>query len=153
MKNTSPFIFTLALVWIGFASTQVYAQTPTPNTEVQASEKSHHVVMQLVSDDLMSWKGLMKNLSNLTSGWPELEIMVVCHGPGIYFLHDEKSPHIEAIRGYAAQGVIFAACENTMKGKNISNELITEVAERVPMGIQTLVLKQEEGWAYVKAGL
>lgn len=122
------------------------------NVLTEAAEK-HHLVIQLVSDDLMSWKGLMKNLSNLTSGWPELEIMVVCHGPGIYFLHNGKSPHLEAIKGYIESGVTFAACENTMKGKKIDDASILASAVRVPMGIQTIVLKQDAGWAYVKAGL
>lgn len=156
MKNIIRKAGALALLAI-LASASSWAQTgemlDSDGKAQSATAGEHRLVIQLVSDDLMAWKGLMKNLSNLTSGWPELEIMIVCHGPGIYFLHNEKSPHIASIQTYINGGVTFAACENTMKGKNIDDASILESALRVPMGIQTIVLKQEAGWAYIKAGL
>jgi len=116
-------------------------------------ENQHRLIIQFVNDDSQSQKGLMKNLSNLTQGWPELEIEVVCHGPGIFILHNEKSDYQDQIRKFIEIGVVFAACENTMKGKQIDNSEIMTEAVRVPMGIKEIVLKQEAGWSYVKAGI
>jgi len=43
-------------------------------------------------------------------------------------------------------------CENTLKQRKIDKSEILPEASFVPVGIAELVLKQEEGWAYIKAG-
>jgi intracellular sulfur oxidation DsrE/DsrF family protein len=141
----NPMKFLLITLFSVF-SLGVFAQT-------ESNESEHRLIIQFVNDDPQSQKGLMKNLSNLTSGWPELQIEVVCHGPGIFILHNEKSIYSDQIRNFIEMGVVFAACENTMKGKKIDNAEIMEEATRVPMGIKEIVLKQEAGWSYVKAGI
>ena len=50
-------------------------------------------------------------------------------------------------------GVRFVACENTMKQKNIKKEEILPEVGFVPMGIGEIIMKQEKGWSYLKAGL
>lgn len=121
--------------------------------QTSSQETAHRVVIQFVNDDPQSQAGLMKNLKNLTTGWPELQIEVVCHGPGIFIIHTEKSEWIDEIQGYMDMGVEFIACENTMKGKQISETEIMPTALRVPMGIAHIILRQEAGWAYIKAGI
>ena len=123
------------------------------SANAQANEQEHRLVIQLVNGDSLSHFGLMKNIKNLTAGWPELEIEVVCHGPGLALLHKEKSKFLVEVEHYSDAGVRFVACENTMKAKNISKAKITDRAVFVPMGIKEIVLKQEAGWSYIKAGI
>jgi intracellular sulfur oxidation DsrE/DsrF family protein len=53
----------------------------------------------------------------------------------------------------ANAGVSFAACENTMRrGLNVSRSDLLPVAVTVPSGVAEVVLKQEAGWSYLKAG-
>lgn len=130
-----------ALLFTGFSS--IYAQT----------ESEHKVVFQLVNGDSLSQAGLIKNLNNLTAGWPELQIEVVCHGPGISFLHQKKSMFLPQIEALSEKGVDFVACANTMKAKNIPESAISKSARIVPMGIKEIVLKQEQNWSYIKAGV
>lgn len=142
MKNI---ILILSLLLIGFSS-----EAQNNHSENQAE---HKLIIQLVNGDSLSQFGLIKNLRNLTTGWPELQIEVVCHGPGIGFLVNGKSPFLDDIHKLAEQGVTFAACENTMKAKKIPADKISKDAITVPMGIQEVVLKQEAGWSYIKAGV
>jgi len=51
------------------------------------------------------------------------------------------------------RGIIFVACENTLKGRDIPREAIMEEFDFVPMGIGEVMEKQEQGWSYVKGGI
>jgi uncharacterized protein len=122
------------------------------NLQAQKMPK-HKIVMQLSSADTLNWKGLMNNLRNLKEGWGDsLLIEVVAHGPGIELLMQQKTTQLENIRKMKAKGIIFYACENTMKEKKISPESIIAEAAYVKMGIGHIVLRQEAGWSYIKAG-
>ena len=51
------------------------------------------------------------------------------------------------------QGVIFAACNNTMKRKKIAKSDLLPFVTVVPAGVAEVIEKQEAGWAYIKRGL
>jgi uncharacterized protein len=125
---------------------------PSSATFAQAAP-GHKMVMQLASNDTMVWKGLMNNLRNLKEGWGDsLQLEVVAHGPGIELLMQQKTNQLENIRKMKAKGIIFYACENTMKEKKIPVEAIIPEANFVRMGIGHIVVRQEQGWSYIKAG-
>jgi intracellular sulfur oxidation DsrE/DsrF family protein len=109
--------------------------------------------MQLTSNDINVHKGLTKQLNNLKNGWGDsVEIEVVCHGPGIDFITTEKSGFKEEINQLLKRGIVFVACENTMREKQIPKESIMMGMQFVQMGIGEIVVKQEQGWSYIKAG-
>jgi intracellular sulfur oxidation DsrE/DsrF family protein len=113
----------------------------------------HHIVMQLVSGDELVHKGLIKQLNNLKNGWGDtVAIEVVCHGPGIELLMKEKSTQQNEIQKLIKRDIVFVACENTMREKKISYEAILPNTKFVVMGIGEIVIKQEQGWSYIKAG-
>jgi intracellular sulfur oxidation DsrE/DsrF family protein len=124
------------------------------NVHGQVAPKSgHRIVMQLSTNDTLAWKGLMNNLRNLKEGWGDsLTLEVVAHGPGIEFLMTGKTTQQEKIIAMKKLGIIFYACENTMREKNISHDRIIAQADFVRMGIGHIVRRQEEGWSYIKAG-
>lgn len=113
----------------------------------------HRIVMQLSSGDTLEHKGLVNNLKNFKEGWGDSAIVeVVVHGPGIDLVTKGKSTSYEGIQQLIQQGIRFVVCRNTMKQKNISEDQIIPNVEFVPMGIGEVVLKQELGWSYLKAG-
>ncbi len=117
------------------------------------TKATHHVVIQLSTNDTMAWKGAISNIVNLKKGWgDDVEIELVAHGPGIGFLLSSQTTQLAAITKLKADGVIFAICENTLNSKNINPSLILPEAITVPMGIGEVILKQELGWSYIKAG-
>jgi uncharacterized protein len=119
----------------------------------QSSQPQHRIIMQLSSNDTLSWKGLMNNLRNLKEGWGDSVLLeVVAHGPGIELLMHEKTTQQASIQKMKNYGVVFYACENTMKEKKIPKEKIIPEASFVRMGIGHVVLRQESGWSYIKAG-
>lgn len=150
-------IFFNAICFLAFAQTNKQAINNNSNTIEQKStatkKAKHKIIMQLSSNDTLVWKGLMNNLKNLKAGWGDsLTIEVVAHGPGIELLMSNKTTQYQNIIKFVQQGIVFVACENTMKEKNISKEQIITEAQFVKMGIGEIVLKQEQGWSYIKAG-
>lgn len=148
MRNIASISVITVLIFNLAVSTAVFSQTAHNKIEAK-----HKIVMQLTSSDTLVHAGLFKQLKNLKEGWGEnVAIEVVCHGPGINLLHTEKNKYAEAIENFTKQGVVFVACENTLKEKNIAKEKISHSAVFVLMGIGEIVEKQEQGWSYIKAG-
>ena len=143
MKRLS-FVFTFLLC------TFVMTQT----MQAQDTGKGHKVVFQFVSADTLSQKSLINNLRNLKAAWPEADVEVVFHGGGIGMVMTEKTKYANILQDYAEKKQIeMVVCENTMRERKVTKEQLLPFVGTVPMAIAELVLKQEQGWAYLKAGL
>lgn len=114
--------------------------------------KKHKIVMQFTDSDSLSQASVTGQVKNIRTAWPNAEIEVVCHGPGLDLLITSKSKASKAVTDWSGQGVVFSACNNTMKRRNVKKEELLPTAQVVPSAMIELTLKQEEGWAYVKGG-
>lgn len=112
--------------------------------------KKHKIVMQFTSSDSVSQASVVGQVKNIRTAWPNAQIEVVCHGPGLDLLQTTKSKAASQVAEWSGKGVVFAACNNTMKRKNLKKEDLLNTAVVVPSAMIELTLKQEKGWAYVK---
>ena len=129
-------------------SFNLFAQ-PTANSIIA----QHRVVLQLSSNDTLVWKGVMNNIKNLKNAWGDsVAIEVVAHSSGIEFLMMSKTTQQENIAYYKSNGVLFVGCENTLRERKIPKETIIPEAGFVKSGVAEVILKQEQGWSYIKAG-
>jgi intracellular sulfur oxidation DsrE/DsrF family protein len=110
------------------------------------------IVFQLTTDDTTAHKALMKQLGNITSVKPDTRIEVVCHGPGLDMLRKDRSIVADKVKGFAAKGITFSACEFSLKERNVPKESILPAAGFVEAGIIHIVTRQAEGWYYIKSG-
>jgi uncharacterized protein len=140
MKNLFVFLFFLGLSGIGTLKAQ--SSPPAP----------HRIVFQLVSADTVVHKALMKQLANLLSLAPTAEIEVVCHGPGLEMLVASQSKVAGKLEGFRKQGIAFVGCEFSMRDRKIDKSMLLPSAGTVPAAILEIVMKQEQGWSYIKAG-
>ena len=116
--------------------------------------KVHKVVVQLNTADTASWSGVIGNIKNMQKVWPKnLYVEVVVHGKAIEFLVKDKTFFTKDIQLLATQGIKFSACQNTMRKHNITEDMLIKEAGTVPSGVVEVILKQEEGWSYIKSGL
>lgn len=128
-------------------STYSFAQT-TDNGS------GHKIVFQFVSGDTLSQHSLVNNLKNLRESWPKAEVEVVFHGNGIFMVMGEKTKYTKELQDFSEQkNIKLVVCENTMKQKKIVRSQLLPFVSTVPMAIAELVIKQEQGWSYLKAGL
>ena len=125
--------------------------TATVTANAQAKEAvKHRVVIQMSTADTQEQIGLIRNLGHLLKGWGDsFEAEVVAHGPGISFVTN-GSVVAEEVKILAAKGIKFVACENTMKQKGIRGADLLKGVSTVPMGLAEIIMKQEEGWSYIK---
>jgi intracellular sulfur oxidation DsrE/DsrF family protein len=116
-----------------------------------AQNPIHKVVIQLNTSDTLVWHGALKNISNIqTALGPSTQIELVAHGSGIGILIDGKTTQKAQIAALAATGVLFKACENTIRERKIDRTTILSQVGTVPSGVAEVVLKLEAGWAYLK---
>ena len=143
MKTTHTFFALMALLLI---SCSAAAQT----AEV-ADLEPHKLVIQLTSQDSLVHKNLIKQMNNIMAAAPNTQIEVVCHGPGISILQLSQSTVLSALQKLKGKAT-FIACENTLIEKKIPKTDIIPEADFVKAGIVQIIIRQEQGWSYVKAG-
>jgi intracellular sulfur oxidation DsrE/DsrF family protein len=56
------------------------------------------------------------------------------------------------IEGMKEKGIVFTACEFSMKERKVSKEEMMPDVGYVKAGIIHVVERQEQGWSYIKAG-
>ena len=128
-----------------FCSATVVAQNTT--------SAIHKVVIQLNSADTAAWGGVLGNIKNLSKIWPDqLQIEVVVHGRALDFLVASKSHLVNDVEQLSKKGIIFSACENTMGKYGITKQMLIPSVFTVPSGVGEVILKQEAGWSYLRAG-
>lgn len=115
-------------------------------------KKKHKVVFQLTSGDTLVHKAMVRQIGHLLEAAPNSKIEVVCHSAGLPFLVTNQTKQAEKIKELKNRGVEFYACENSMRDKNVKKSDLLPESGTVPSGIVEVVLKQEKGWSYIKAG-
>ncbi|MFN8344313.1 MAG: DsrE family protein [Spirosomataceae bacterium] len=114
--------------------------------------KEHRIVFHLATSDTLAQKALVKQLSNVLDYWNTAQLEVVVHNNGVNFMKQEEARFAKEIAALKARGVVFAVCENTLKQRKIEKSQILPSAVFVPVGLAEIVIRQEEGWSYIKAG-
>lgn len=146
MKSFHKKIITSLLIFVSVLS--LNAQ----NKKVDNKKPEHKIIFQLTSGDTTAHKQLMKQFNNILSVSPTTKIEVVCHGAGLDMLVLGKTIIEDKIKQLSEKGVVFNACEFSMKEKKVDRSQIIPVAGFVSAGIIEIVTKQEQGWSYIKAG-
>jgi intracellular sulfur oxidation DsrE/DsrF family protein len=130
-----------------FLSLQLKAQ----DEPVVVDNKVHKMVMQFTVGDSTEQQSVVLQVANIRQAWPKAQIEVVCHSSGLNLLIKGKSKAAAKVEELSKQGIVFAACNNTMRRMKIGKDALLPTAVVVPSAMVELVSKQESGWAYVKA--
>ena len=122
------------------------ATSPSPDA-------GHRVVLEVTTENPDAWQAILNNVDNLKAALGDkTQVRVVAHGKGLGLLLATNAALKERMQNAATRGVVFAACENTMKKQNIKKEQLLPFVITVDSGIAEVVRKEGEGWAYIKGG-
>jgi hypothetical protein len=120
------------------------------------AERPHRVVFQMTAESPEQWEAVLTNIDNLRAalGPAQTQVEVVIHGKGIGMaLADRNANLAPRMRQMSDAGaVVFAACENTLKKKNLSRQDLLPFVTTVDSGIAQVVRRQEAGWTYIRIG-
>lgn len=144
-----PKLIVLLLALVG-ASSLAHAQ----EANQRAANRRHRVLFEVTMAGEKQWTGVLNNVENVrvALGKEHTQVMVVAHSNGLGMLVQKGNPLASRIKGLADDGVVFAACENTMKKKNLRKEDLLPSAIAVDSGVAEVVRKEEAGWTYIKSG-
>jgi intracellular sulfur oxidation DsrE/DsrF family protein len=144
MKSTISFglgLLTMSVVAAGLAFS---SSTVKP--------RAHRIVFHMTTPDTAAYRALTKQITNVRKEWPSAQIEVVAHNKGISMLLREKTNIQPQLTELKAQGITFLACENTLRQQKLEKSQIVGESGFVPGGLIHIVERQEQGWAYIKAG-
>ena len=116
------------------------------------THKIHKVVMQVTDGDSLSQVLVIGQVKNIKKTLAQARIEVVCHGDGLEMLMISKSKVPSLFEELKNQDVHFVACENTMARRKVTVQDLCQGVDTVPSGMVEIILKQENGWSYVKGG-
>ena len=139
-----------------------FAALPRPSiaadADKPAADKTHKVVFEVSMDGAEKWQGALRNVENVQKalGAKTTKIEVVTHGKGVGMLLAKTSGENAELKAKLDQlhsaGVVFAACENTMKREKLERKDLVELSTTVDSGVSQVIRKQEEGFSYIKSG-
>ena len=115
-------------------------------------KKIHRVVIQVTEGDALTQLAVIGQVRNIKKQLRDVQIEVVCHANSLDMLLTSGSKVASHISGLTPHDVRFVACENTMARKKATVEDLLPGVETVPSGLVEIILKQEEGWSYIKGG-
>jgi uncharacterized protein len=116
------------------------------------SQAEHKILFQLTDGDAEVHQKFIRQLHNILNAAPNAKIEVVTQGMGIDLLKLEQNTFEEELIDLSKKGIVFVICENTLKQRSMNKTQFLPLAGFVPSAILELVLKQEQGWSYIKAG-
>lgn len=114
---------------------------------------TYKAIMQLTSGEADVFKSAVSQLNNLMKALPgAVEIELVCHGRSFPFLLKENNLYLPLLNQLICNKVAVAACENMLQANNIPLADLAAGVTTVRAAIAELVVKQQQGWSYIKAG-
>lgn len=120
-------------------------------TFIHAQGKKYNVVFDMTSKDTVNQQALIRQLSLIRESNPDAKLEVVVYGQGLSLVTKGGSSQQPAVnRLLADKGVTFKVCAFTMKRNNVDKDQLLTGVEVVPDGIYEIILKQQEGWGYIK---
>lgn len=110
-----------------------------------------HIVIQITQKNPTTETIVLHNVANILKfyGPQKVETEVVAYGPGIDLLM-KNNKHADEIKKLTDQGVMFAACENTMHAMHITKKQLNSSADPVPSGAVAIVKREQQGWEYLR---
>lgn len=105
-------------------------------------------------DENLKWDLLLGNVKNLIEAKNinifDIEVLANSEAVKNYVSDQDTDAHTIKMRELNQKGVQFVACNNALKGFNISKDSLLDFVVVVPAGVMELVIKQSEGYHYIK---
>ncbi|MDQ6807831.1 MAG: hypothetical protein M3Z64_00160 [Verrucomicrobiota bacterium] len=114
-KASRLLIILFALLIASFSNAQ--------ESKAPGSSGKHRIVFEVTMEGPEQWTAVLNNVENVRTAFgAATEIEVVAHSKGLGLRIAKDNMLTDRMKTLADGGVVFAACENTMKKKNVSKD-------------------------------
>ncbi len=109
------------------------------------------VVFDVTSEDVNTHDAVIRHINFMADAYTDSEFEVVLYGKSLGMVMKDKSTVKEEVMKLGENDrVSFVVCEGAMKRHGIEHDQLLKGVRTVPDGIYEIVLKQQEGWGYIK---
>jgi len=116
-----------------------------------AQQKPYNIVFDLTTSDTATHQRLIRWINGILTSHPDAKIEVVFYGKALDMIVKDKSTVVgDVIKLGSENKVTFAACEHAMQVFNINKSQLLNGVTTVPDSLYELVIKQAEGYGYIK---
>ena len=116
-----------------------------------AQQKPYNIVFDLTTSDTATLQRVIRWVNGILTSHPDAKIEVVFYGKALDMIVKDKSTVAgDVIKLGTENKVTFAACEHAMQVFNISKGQLLNGVTTVPDALYVLVIKQAEGYGYIK---
>ena len=132
-------IFLIASFFVGITM-QIFAQ-----------QKPYTIVFDLTTSDTATHQRVIRWINGILASNPDAKMEVVFYGKALDMIVKDKSTVAgDVIKLGTGKKVTFAACEHAMQVFNINKNQLLNGVTTVPDALYELVIRQAEGYGYIK---
>lgn len=116
------------------------------------AQDDYKVVFDLTSRDTMAHKNIVRWVNEISKADPRSQLEVVLYGKSLDMVVKDRSVVSDAVQQLIQKpNVAFKVCAAAMKNNNIDKSQLLPGVQIVPDGIYEIVMRQKQGWGYIKA--
>ena len=105
-------------------------------------------------DETSKFKLLLANVNNLIQSMDQepitIEVLANSEAVKLFVLNDITKDEHTSVQNLINKGVIFSLCNNSLRSNKIDPSLLIQNVHIVPTGVKELMIKQHEGYVYIK---
>jgi len=131
----------MLLLALGFALNMTAQKTPVK------------IIFDVTSSNVKVHESTVRHVKLMAKAYPESQFEVVMYSGSINMVVKAKSTVAVDMEALAKKdNVSFVVCQGTMKRHKIDTSQLISGVTTVPDGILEIIMKQAEGWGYIKEG-
>jgi intracellular sulfur oxidation DsrE/DsrF family protein len=116
-----------------------------------AQENPVKIVFDVTSADENTHKSAVRHVKLMSEAYPESEFELVVYSGSMNLVLADKSVVADEIEQLVKnENVSIKVCAATMKRNKATQTDLVKGVEVVPDGIMEIILKQQQGWGYIK---
>ena len=117
-----------------------------------AQTSDYKVVFDLTSKDTADQKTVIRWLNGISASDPNAKLEVVLYGQSLDLVVKDRSVAAQDIPKLTEnKNISFKVCAVAMKKHQIDKSMLLPGVQIVPDGIYQIIIRQKEGWGYIKA--
>ena len=105
-------------------------------------------------DEMERWPLVLGNVKNMIAYYKEQEedytIEVLANSAAVRGYDSSAAENEAAMKALADEDIVFAACNNALKGNGMTKADCLSFVTVVPAGVVELAARQAEGYAYIR---
>lgn len=113
------------------------------------NEIEYKVVIQLTQNEPEVQKAALNQVNNILKAIENVKIELVTHSLGIEMLFKEAH-FANNLENLNRKGVRFLVCQNALNARSLHPEDLLSFAVIIPSAVAHLIIRQAEGWGYLR---